>query len=285
MRSSLSLLSLLMLTAFACQRESESIEPSTSTTPAALPQEPVLAPPATAIFRLKQTVVTGNTSGLGPSYQTIRFNYLQGRALRQAFIPPNSPNPSESPNEYSYDEQGRVSFYLVRYAQPKSDGNTGERHTFTYGQTSFEYAFQRIGADGQGLPNQVNTERNIYRTNPDGQLTQWLQEGIIRYDRPTRARYEYSYENGNIVKADYINGDEQIEFTIRYQYDDKVNPYYEWMFTIDPVQRYSRNNVTSAQVNASTPYKTEYTYNEYGLPLTKKDVANGAVLTYEYEAY
>jgi hypothetical protein len=57
------------------------------------------------------------------------------------------------------------------------------------------------------------------------------------------------------------------------------------MFTIDPVLRYSRNNVVSTQVNTSTPYKTEYTYNEYGLPLTKKDVSNGAVLTYEYEAY
>jgi hypothetical protein len=92
--------------------------------------------------------VTGNTSGLGPSYQTKRFDYLQGRSLKRAFVTPNSPNAAESTNEYNYDEQGRISTYLVRYAQALSDGNTGERHTFTYGENTFEYAFQRIGADG-----------------------------------------------------------------------------------------------------------------------------------------
>jgi hypothetical protein len=265
----------LLLAAWGCQTESVLLSP----------QETTITTQQETRLRLKQMVVNGDNGGLGPYYVTTRFAYKQDRLLKQAVFSPNSPNPAESTYEYSYDQQGRVSSYLVNYEKSLDNGNTGERHTFNYQENSFEYKAVRVGSDGQPLPSQVNNQLDIYRTNQDGQLVEWIQEGIIRYDRPTRARYVYSYANGNIIKATYLNGDNKEEFTVRYEYDDKLNPFYEWMYTIDPVLRYSRNNVVSAQINNSTPFKTEYTYNEQGLPLTKKDVTKGAVLTYEYESF
>jgi hypothetical protein len=278
-----SISSLLLLALLGCQ--TESITPSSRDESATVPQPQAVTSPATNL-RLTQMVVTGNNSGMGPFWVTTRFTYKKDRLLQQAVYSPNSPNPSSQLTlEYNYDQQDRVSSYLVRYEQPLDDGNTGERHTFNYKENSFEYKFVRINADGQPLPSQVNNLLDIYLTNQAGQVTEWIQEGIIRYGRPTRARYVYTYENGNIVKASYVNGEDKEEFSINYQYDDKVNPFYGWMYAVDPVLRNSRNNIVQSQVSQAPVQKNEYTYNEQGFPLTKKDVSQGAVMTYTYESF
>ncbi|GAB3756461.1 hypothetical protein GCM10028817_26590 [Spirosoma pomorum] len=249
-----------------------------------VPQAKTLTSPATNL-RLTQMVVTGDNGGLGPFWVTTRFTYKKDRLLQRAIYSPNSPNPSQLTLDYNYDQQDRVSSYLVQYEKPYDDGNTGERHSFTYKENGFEYKSVRIKADGQPLASQSNNLLDIYLTNQAGQVTEWIQEGIIRYGRPTRARYVYTYENGNIVKASYLNGDDKEEFSISYQYDDKVNPFYGWMYAIDPVLRYSRNNIVQSQVSQAPVRKNEYTYNEQGFPLTKKEDSKGALMTYTYESF
>jgi len=248
-------------------------------------QAAATTPTPAANFRIKKMVVDGYSGGLGPLFVTTYFDYIQGRTLKQAVIPPTSPNAPELTNEYSYDQQGRLDSYRVRYGRPNGDGSTGELNTFTFGDNTVEQSFARIQADGQKMPSLESNARDIYRTNAEGQIIEWVQEGIIRYGQPTRARYVYTYENGNVVKATYLDANDRVEFTLNYEYDDKQNPFYGWMYTFSPVLRNSRNNVVSVQVNTGAPSKTEYTYNAAGLPLTKKDVTKGAVLTYEYEAF
>ncbi|GAB2516706.1 hypothetical protein GCM10027085_03320 [Spirosoma aerophilum] len=234
---------------------------------------------------MTQMVVSGDNGGLGPFWVTTRFTYKKDRLLQQAVYSPDSPNNSQLTLNYSYDQQDRVSAFLVQYEQTGEDGNTGERHTFDYKENRFEYKFVRIKADGQPLPSQLNNQVDVYLTNQDGQVTEWIQEGIIRYGNPTRARYVYTYENGNIVKASYLNGNDKEEFHISYQYDDKVNPFYGWMYAIDPVLRCSRNNIVQSQVSQAPIRKNAYTYNEQGYPITKKEDSKGAVMEYSYESF
>lgn len=230
-------------------------------------------------------VVDGYSGGLGPLFVTTYFEYLQGRTLKQAVIPPTSANAPQLTNEYSYDLQGRLDSYRVRYGQANGDGSVGELNTFNFTDNTVEQSFARLGADGQKMSSLESNARDIYRTNTEGQITEWIQEGIIRYGQLTRARYVYTYENGNIVKAIYLDANDRVEFTLNYQYDDKQNPFYGWMYTFNPVLRSSKNNVVSVQVDNSTPSRTAYTYNADGLPLTKKDSTKGTVLTYEYEPF
>lgn len=282
MRPHQQMVSLLLLSAFGCQTESVTVPPNVTSPPAS---RQIATTTPTANFRLKKMVVNGNNGGFGPLFVTTHFDYLQERTLKQAIIPPTSVNAPELTNEYSYDQQGRLDSYRVRYGQPNGDGSVGELNTFTFRDNTVEQSFARLRADGQKMPSLESNARDIYRTNAEGQITEWIQEGIIRYGQLTRARYVYTYENGNILKATYLDANDRVEFTLNYQYDDKQNPFYGWMYTFNPVLRSSRNNVVSVQVNNGTPSKTEYTYNADGLPLTKKDVTNGAVLTYEYEPF
>lgn len=277
------ILGLLSLFAIGCQQGTDAVAPALAAT-TSISSSTATAPATTANVRLKQMTVQGDNGGLGPYFINTRFSYKQGHLLSQVIIPPTSPNATELTNECTYDEQGRLSSYRVRYGQANSDGSVGELTTYTFGDGFIEQKTARFQANGQPLPSQTN-ERNIYRLNAQGQVTEWQQEGIIRYGIPTRARYVYTYENGNIVKAAYLNASDQTEFTINYQYDDKVNPFYKWSYSFDPVLYSSRNNSISAQVDQGTVYRTEYTYTEQGLPRTKKDVAKGAVLSYEYESF
>lgn len=73
---------------------------------------------------------------------------------------------------------------------------------------------------------------------------------------------------------------DNIKFTITYEYDDKINPFYQMNYLSDPVIYCSRNNVISSQVNDKAPSRREFAYNEQGLQL-KTDVYGGSVLTYE----
>lgn len=283
MRPYQQMVSLLLLSAFGCQTESVTVSPTAVSSPT--PPTVAATPASAANFRIKKMVVDGYTAGLGPLFVTTYFDYIQGRTLKQAVIPPTSPNATELTNEYSYDNQGRLDSYRVRYARPNLDGSVGELNTFTFKENTVEQSFARLQADGQKMPSLESNARDIYRTNAGGQITEWVQEGIIRYGQLTRARYVYTYENGNVVKATYLDANDRVEFTLNYQYDDKQNPFYGWMYTLSPVLRSSKNNVVSAQIDNGTPLKTEYTYNANGLPLTKKDVTKGTVLTYEYEAF
>ncbi|WP_139361687.1 hypothetical protein [Spirosoma sp. 209] len=276
--------SLLLLATWGCQQESVTVSPDAASLDARSPTA-ATKPAAAQNFRLKQLFVEGYAGGLGPYFVTTHFEYNEGRALKRAIIPPTSAAAPELTNEYTYDQQGRVVSYFVRYSRPNGDGSVGELNTFTFGDNRIEQSFARQLADGQKLPTAETNPRHIYRTNADGQMTEWIQEGIIRYGKPTRARYVYTYENGNITRATYLDANDKAEFTISYEYDDKPNPFYRWMYTIDPVLYNSRNNVVSTQVNESAPSRTEYTYTDSGLPATKKDVTKGAVLTYEYETY
>ncbi len=272
----------LLLGAFGCQPQSESPSPRQL----APSSKQTTASSSATNLRLKQIVASGNNGGLGPFFTTTYFSYEQGRMLRKAIIPAPSPGADGLTNEYTYDQQGQLSTYQVRYARPIGDGSVAQLNLFSFANNTIAQSYARLGADGQRIPiTQEPNARNIYRLNEQGQITEHIMEGIIRFGQETRARYVYSYENGNIVKAAYLNGDDQVEFTIRYQYDDKVNPFYKWIYIPDPVLYSSHNNIISTQINNNTPSWRKYTYNEQGLPLTQTYVSQGAVLQYDYESY
>ncbi|GAB3280463.1 hypothetical protein GCM10027347_55610 [Larkinella harenae] len=274
---------LLLFTVFGCQTEPETLLPQ-GTSPSNA-QRIAATIPATNL-RLKQMVASGNNGGLGPLFTTTYFTYGQGRNLQKAVVPEPSPGVSGLTYEYTYDPQGRLSAYRMLSAKPNDAGIIGKQSTFSFGNRTVEETFAQVRVDGQLLPPYLEPNLlTIYRFNEQGQITEQIQEGILRFGSETRQRFVYTYENGNVVKQTMLNAADQVEFTISYEYDDKVNPYYQWTYLPDPVLYSSRNNIVSTRVNNNQPQRRAYTYNEQGLPLTQTYVSSGAVLNYEYETY
>ena len=76
-----------------------------------------------------------------------------------------------------------------------------------------------------------------------------------------------------------------------YGYDDKINPFFGLMDpTLDPAQRFSRNNVVKADLTGypNNLMTYAYEYNPQGLPTKRTATSNNTVttvLTYTYESY
>jgi len=273
---------LLLLAVMGCQTESETLSPQEAL-PSSLLRTTTTMP---TNVRLKQIVASGNNGGLGMLFTTNYFTYNQAGKLQKAVIPEPSPGVKAQTYEYTYDQQGRLSTYRLLSAEPNYASTIGQQSTFTYGDSTVEESFARVQVDGQLLPPYLEPNlRTLYRFDEQGQITEQIQEGILRYGSETRQRFVYTYANGNVVKQTMLNAADQVEFTISYEYDDKVNPFYGRTSLLDPIAYGSRNNIISARVNNGQPIRREYTYNEQGLPLTQTFVSSGAVLNYEYETF
>jgi len=271
---------LLVLAALGCQTESETISPS-EVSSFDTQQTSVMA----ENVRLKQMIVTGENGGLGPMFTTAYFTYSQGHELSKVVIPSSTMAGSWT-YLYTYDEQDRIKSYRMLREHPTNNGNMGQQVNYSYNNGEILETSVQVQTDGQLIPYSIEPNlRTFYHFNDQGQVTELFQEGVVRFGAETSQRVLYTYENGNIVKVTMINGENQVESVITYEYDDKVNPFYKGTHMPYSELNSSRNNIVSAQVNDNEPQRKEYTYNEQGLPLTQKYVSTGAVLTYEYESF
>lgn len=271
---------LLIMAALGCQTGSEIIPPNEASS---LRSQHTAV--ATENLRLKQMLVTGESAGLGPMFTNTYYTYSQGRQLTKVVMPTNTMAGAWT-YLYTYDPQNRIRSYQMLREKPTNNGNIGQQVNYSYINEEILETSVQVQTDGQLSPNPVEPNlRTFYRFNDQGQITELTQEGVVRFGGETTQRFLYTYENGNIVKLTMINAENQVEFTITYEYDDKVNPFYQWTHMPYSELSYSRNNIVSSRVNNNEPQRREYTYNEQGLPLTQKYVSTGAVLTYEYESF
>lgn len=268
---------LLLLTVLACQKEDEVLSPK------GLASNPDRT--ATTNLRLKQMLVSGNNNGLGPMFVNTYFTYTQGRNLEKVTIPTQT-YAGVTTYLYTYDEQGRMT--ASRYLRETPDNNNfrGSQSNYKYTDSTIIETALRVDAEGNLSPYPTEPNYKItYRLNSEGLVYEELEEGAVVWGSETTLLRRYTYENGNIVKVETTDANGQSVSTLYYEYDDKVNPFYKWTYMFNAVLHCSRNNIVSARTSQSQPQRTEYTYNEQGLPLTKKNVTQGAVLTYDYETF
>lgn len=274
------LICLSLATAVGCQSGHDVITPETVSSADARRTD------ATASnLRLKQTIASGTNGGLGLVFTDAYFTYIQGRRLEKVTVPTNT-MAGKLMYEFTYDDQGRVVSSRTLNENPNYAGIIGAQSNFTFGEGVVEERMFHVMVDGRVVASDAEPNLKItYRFNAEGQMTEQIQEGIIRFGNETSQRFTYTYENGNLVKLTAMDAFGQVEFTITYTYDDKVNPFYQLRYLTDPILYCSRNNVVSAKVNDNEPVRKAYTYNEQGLPLTQTYVSTGAVLAYEYESF
>lgn len=274
------LICLSLATAVGCQSGNETIAPETVSSADAL-----RAGATASNLRLKQMIATGNNGGLGPAFTDTYFTYTEGRRLQKVTVPTNT-MAGKLMYEFTYDGQGRVVSSRTLNENPNYAGIIGAQSNFTFGDGVVEEKMFHVMVDGRVVASDAEPNLKItYRFNAEGQMTEQIHEGIVRFGNETSQRFTYTYENGNMVKLTALDAFGQVEFTISYAYDDKVNPFYQLRYLTDPILYCSRNNVISAKVNDNEPVRKEYTYNEQGLPLTQTYVSTGAVLSYEYETF
>ncbi|MBO0934029.1 hypothetical protein [Fibrella aquatilis] len=253
------------------------------------PVAPLTAKPADALARIKQVVSSGDCSGLGPYYQDIVFDYdptgrlLKDKAARETLFQ------KDGISQYNYDAGGQLVSRTTQYTAPTNEGAVGEIISYTITPTSIRVQNDELRADGSRLLGASNRANTVY-TLVDGLITEVAytyangpNQTSVRTDRCI-----YTYTNGNITKALYTGNNQTYEYT--YTYDNKPNPYFGQKTVLDPILRCSRNNVINViSVSAfggtvyTNEFKTVYTYNEQGLPLTKKDANKGCTLTFQYE--
>ncbi|WP_439555806.1 hypothetical protein, partial [Dyadobacter sp.] len=187
---------------------------------------------------------------------------------------------------YTYDELGRVT--ASRYLRESPDDNNfrGSQANYKYTDSTIVETALRVDAEGNLSPYPTEPNYKVtYRLNAEGLVYEEFVEGTVIWGGETTLLSKYTYENGNVVKVETTDAYGQVVSTLYYEYDDKVNPFYKWTYMYNPVLHCSRNNIISVRTSQSQPQRTEYTYNEQGLPLTKKNVSSGAVLTYEWENF
>jgi len=273
---------LMLLAAWGCQTDSETILPGEASS--ANGPQGATEIPATNL-RIKQMLVTGNNGGLGPMFVNTYFTYAKGRELENVTIPTDT-YAGLNTRLYTYDEQGRITVSRSLRENPTNNGIRGYQTNYHYTDSTIVQTDFQVDIEGNLSVNpQAPNYKVTYRLNNEGLVFEEFEEGTIIWGSETTELRRHTYENGNIVKTTTLDAYGQVVSTFYYEYDNKVNPFYKWSHMYSPTLTCSRNNVIGWRTGRSEPQRNEYTYNEHGLPLTKKNVTQGAVLTYDYETF
>lgn len=271
---------LLMIAAWGCQTDSETILPAD----ASAKSQQEATEPATNL-RIRQMLVTGDNGGLGPLFTNTYFTYAKGRELDKVTIPTDT-YAGQGTSIYTYDKQGRVTVIRSLREYPTDNGVKGYQTNYKYTDSTIVKTSSLVDTEGNLLVNSLSPNAKVtYRLNNEGLVYEEFEEGKIIWGSETTELRRHTYENGNIVKTTALDPQGQIVVTYYYEYDDKINPFYKWSYMLSPSLTCSRNNAVSWRTSKSAPQRTEYTYNEQGLPLTEKNLTKGAVLTYDYETF
>lgn len=101
---------------------------------------------------------------------------------------------------------------------------------------------------------------------------------------------KYYWNENNINKVEYFNGDEELYYEFFYEYDDKNNYSLNYPTKISDLINWSENNVTEMDFTdhagnydiACRPCETNYNYNKDGFPVSiKLDWGRKMKLNYE----
>ncbi|GAB4049976.1 hypothetical protein [Spirosoma litoris] len=191
-------------------------------------------------------------------------------------------------NALSYDDAGKQYTYFSEYPKA-SDQTTGLITLYPYNLsgTSFSATQYPIVNSATFFP--VKNATFSYGFDTNKHLT-----GFYKSDgadnASARGGASYTFVGENISTSSPFFG-RTTSPAYSYQYDDKINPFFGLFDpAIDPVQRFSRNNVVKADYPSNTAMSMtyEYEYNQQNLPTKRTTKQAGTiteVTTYTYESY
>jgi len=190
----------------------------------------------------------------------------------------------------------------------------GQGNYGTTTQWSYDYPNPTSDSPKQGIVRQIKdgkvdstwngiTDGISYGQNADNvYISKWL--GPPPGYTSGRRHFRYTYDGSNLTRL-YFNYVSNPAYITTYEYDDKVNPFYQSISpTVGDTERFSRNNVTKISIS-QMPYQLlpisslttlSYEYNTQGLPVkckirtvrpdgTSDPHTAEYTYTYTYEAY
>lgn len=163
---------------------------------------------------------------------------------------------------------GRLSRINIR-----RNGKVGTYKTFTYDSRTITESYYAIG----------NTDQNnvtVYYLAAAGsrQIVAWARRGQNQRDSVT-----FTYTGDNVTRMDAYNADDEVEYSYRYEYDDKVNPFALAGLSGEDAEHFkpiniSKNNITHIELHYDDNIDHTgftYTYDKDNRPVTRTMTRGG----------
>lgn len=169
---------------------------------------------------------------------------------------------------FYYDEQNR--YRQIDYLYRPGLSTEGETRSYTYTADGFTV---RVSKMMNGNPT-TELQTKVYKMNEQGHLVS------IATSSPGGNELEtFEYTGNNITRQQFASGLE-----VRYEYDNKPNPYFGLVAPdISVIRQFSRNNIIKLSNNGRTPAEVTLTYNAEGFPLKLIEANGPGEVHYTYE--
>lgn len=169
---------------------------------------------------------------------------------------------------FYYDEQNR--YQRIDYLYRPGISTEGETRRYTYTADGFTV---RVSKMMDGNPT-TELQTKVYEVDTQGHLVS------ITTSSPGGSELEtFEYTGDNITRQQFASGLE-----VRYEYDDKHNPYFGLVAPdISVIRQFSRHNITKLSTNGRSPAEVSLTYSTENFPvkLTEKNGPGEVHYTYE----
>ena len=169
---------------------------------------------------------------------------------------------------FYYDEQNR--YKQIDYLYQPGLSTEGETRRYTYTADGFTI---RVSKMMDGNPT-TELQTKVYKMNAQEHLVS------IATTSPGGSELEtFNYTGANITRQQFASGLE-----VRYEYDDKPNPYFGLIAPdIGVIRQFSRNNIIKLSTSGRAPAEVSLSYNAEGFPVKLTEKNGPGEVNYTYE--